>query len=90
MAVASAVCGITGIIPIVCQIAGLTLGILSILRIRRSKIIGAPLRGTGWAIAGIVTSGVGLLGWIGMFAGLSMLSSSVGSSSDLLQTLLPK
>jgi hypothetical protein len=88
MAVASAVCGFTGIIPIVCQVAGLALGILSLLRIRRSRLMGAPLGGAPWAISGIVLSGVGLLGWIAMFGAMSSVSSSFGSSSDLLGTLM--
>jgi len=90
MAVASAVCGFTGIIPIICQIAGLAFGILSLMRIRRSKLMGAPLGGAPWAIVGIATSTVGLLGWIGLFAGLSILGSSLESSSDLLQSLIPQ
>lgn len=63
-AVASAVLGLTAIVPVLSQIAGLTLGVLALRRIRRAQQAGLAMAGRGWAITGIVSSGVGLLIWI--------------------------
>ena len=63
-AVASAVLGLTAIVPVLSQIAGLTLGILALRRIRRAHQAGIAMAGRGWAITGIVSSGVALLIWI--------------------------
>lgn len=63
-AVASAVLGLTAIVPVLSQIAGLTLGVLALRRIRRAQQAGLAMAGRGWAITGIVSSGVGLLIWL--------------------------
>ena len=87
-AVASAICGMTAIIPVLSQLVGLTLGIVSLVRLRRAKRSGLELSGKGWAIAGIATSGLALIGWIGFAIVLAGLGSSVLSSSDALSSLL--
>ncbi len=71
LAVASAICGFTAIVPVLSQVAGLGLGVLSLRRIRRARRAGVGLRGTGWAVAGIGLSGFALLGWIATFAVLA-------------------
>lgn len=88
MAVGSAICGMTGLIPLVTQIAGLGLGFASLARIRRARRRGIHLTGKGWAITGIVTSIFGLLGWIGMGLALTAVHTSLGNSSDALSTVL--
>ncbi len=75
LAIASAVCGCTAIIPVVSQLAGFGLGIAALVRIRRKRRAGLPARGTGWAVTGILTSGFALLSWL--FMGLVL--SAVGS-----------
>ena len=87
-AVASAICGMTAIVPVLSQLVGLTLGIVSLVRFRRAKRSGLELSGKGWAIAGITTSGLALIGWIGFAVVLAGLGSSVLSSSDALSSLL--
>lgn len=64
LAVASAVCGLTAFIPIVAQVIGLTVGIASLIRIRRARQRGVHVRGGVWALIGISTSGFALLSWI--------------------------
>ena len=88
MAVFSAVCGMTGIIPLVTQIAGLCLGFASLARIRRARRGGIHLTGKGWAITGIVTSFFGLLGWIGLGLAMTAVGTSLGNSNNELSTLL--
>lgn len=87
-AIASAICGMTAIVPVLSQLLGLTLGIVSLMRLRRAKRAGTPLAGKGWAIAGIATSGFALLGWLGFAAALAGLGSSVLGSSDALNAML--
>ncbi len=87
-AVASAVCGMTAIIPVLSQLLGLSLGIVSLVRLRRAKRAGIHLAGKGWAIAGIATSGLALIGWIGFAAAMTCLGSSLLNSSDALNSLL--
>lgn len=88
MAVGSAICGMTGLIPLVSQIAGLCLGFASLGRIRRARRRGIHLTGKGWAITGIVTSVFGLLGWIGLGLAMTAVSTSLGNSTDALSTVL--
>ncbi len=88
MAVGSAICGMTGLIPLVTQIAGLCLGFASLARIRRARRSGIHLTGKGWAITGIVTSIFGLLGWIGLGLAMTAVSTSLGNSTDALSTVL--
>lgn len=87
-AIASAICGLTGIIPIASQLIGLTLGVMSLIRIRRAKRVGTDLAGKGWAITGIVSSGFMLVGWIGFAAVMILLSSSILDSAGVLDSLL--
>jgi len=63
-AMASAVCGVTAIVPVISQVAGLVLGIIAIRRIRRARRAGFAAAGLGWATTGIVSSIFVLLGWV--------------------------
>lgn len=88
MAVGSAICGMTGLIPLVSQIAGLSLGFASLARIRRARRRGIHLTGKGWAITGIATSVFALLGWIGLGLAMTAVSTSLGNSTDALSIVL--
>lgn len=88
MAVGSAICGLTGLIPLVSQIAGLGLGFAGLARIRRARRRGILVTGKGWAITGIVTSIFGLLGWIGLGLAMTAVSSSFGNTKHALSTVL--
>lgn len=88
MAVGSAVCGLSGFIPLITQVAGLGLGFASLSRIRRARRRGVQLGGKGWAITGIVTSICGLLGWISLGLAMTALSASLGNSTDAMSTVL--
>jgi hypothetical protein len=87
LAVASAVCGLTGFVPIIGQVLGVVFGVLSLIRIRRSRATGSALGGAPWAVVGLVSSGAAMLGWIALFLAVSTVSSSLGSTSNLLDTL---
>ena len=78
----------TAVIPVLSQLVGLTLGVVSLVRLRRAKRNGLDLAGKGWAMAGIVTSGVALIGWIGFVATLTRVGSSLLGSTDALNSLL--
>ena len=88
MAVFSAVCGLTAIIPIVSQIIGLTLGMISLRRIRHARRQGIVLPGAGWAVTGLVSSGFTLLGWLAFFAVMAVLANTFSNSTDSLSSLL--
>ena len=88
MAVFSAVCGLTALIPIVSQVIGLLLGIISLRRIRRARRQGVLLPGTGWAVTGLVSSGFTLLGWLAFFALMAVLATTFANSTDSLNSLL--
>lgn len=91
-AVASAVCGFTAIIPVISQIAGVVLGIIGLVRIHRAKARNEHLRGTGWAIAGLVMSGCALLGWIaaiGLLTFASVMFTDAGSALEQLSRHTP-
>ena len=88
LAIASAVCGITAIVPIISQVMGLGLGIASIVRIRRARRAGIERAGTGWALTGIITSGFALLGWIALFSIMAVIGTSMAGSADSLGALL--
>ncbi|MCH8147662.1 MAG: hypothetical protein IH987_06650 [Planctomycetes bacterium] len=88
MAVGSAICGMTGLIPLVSQIAGLGLGFAGLARIRRARRRGILVTGKGWAITGIVTSVFGLLGWIGLGLAMTAVSASLGNTNHALSTAL--
>ena len=89
LAIASAVCGLTAIIPVISQVIGLALGIASLRRIRRARKAGVEVRGKGWALTGIISSGFALLGWIAAFALLLLVGSMFAYASDSLSTLAP-
>ena len=64
LAIASLVCGLTAIIPLVSQVAGVGLGIWSLVRIRRVRRAGGTVGGTWAAGTGIAFSAVVLLCWV--------------------------
>ena len=86
--IASAVCGITGIVPFVTQVIGLACGVVGLVRIRRARRRGRPVRGVGWAITGITSSGFVLLCWLAVFVGLSLVSSTFANTAESLSTIL--
>ena len=88
LAVASAICGMTAIIPVISQLAGLALGIASLVRIRRARRTGAEVRGTGWALTGIISSGFALLGWVAMVAALLVASSIFSHATDSIHAVV--
>ena len=88
LAIASAVCGLTAFIPVVSQIVGLVLGIISLLRIRRARRAGATVGGLGWAAAGIASSGFALLLWLGIMAAYATVGSSLAHTTNAFQPLL--
>ena len=87
LAVASAVCGFTAIVPVVSQVLGLGLGVASLLRIRQARRCGLKLRGRGWALAGIFSSGFVLLSWLAVFGVLLAVGRSFGNTAGVLQAL---
>lgn len=82
-AVASAVCGMTAIIPIVSQVAGLILGVVALVRIGRARRAGVIVGGRRYAITGMVSSALALAGWIA-FGGMMY-----GVNKTLAHTLRP-
>ncbi|UCF34213.1 MAG: hypothetical protein JSV78_02695, partial [Phycisphaerales bacterium] len=86
-AVVSAVCGLTAIVPVVSQVAGLGFGLASTVRLIRAHRAGRLLRGWGWVFTGLLSSGVALIGWIAVFVAFGVLSSSLADSSSTLQNL---
>lgn len=88
LAIASAVCGLTAFIPVVSQLVGLVLGIISLLRIRRARRAGVAVGGTGWAAAGIASSGFALLLWLGIMAAYATVGSSLAHTTNAFQPLL--
>ncbi len=86
-AVASAICGFTAIVPVVSQVIGLVLGIVSLVRIRRARRAGIEVRGTRWAVAGVASSGFALLCWVAIFVAMSVLTTSLSHSSQSLDAL---
>jgi len=63
-AVASAICGLTAIVPVVSQLAGVVLGVIAFRRLARARRAGQPLAGWAWAVIGLVSSIFVLLCWI--------------------------
>ena len=88
LAIASAVCGLTAFVPIFSQLVGLVLGVISLLRIRRARRAGVVVGGTGWAAAGIVSSGFALLLWLGIMAAYVAVGSSLTYTTNAFQPLL--
>jgi len=84
LAIASAIWGVAGPIPVLSQLIGLSLGVASLVRLRRARRRGYRLRGRGWAVTGIVSSSLTLLGWI---AGLTILSTVARSLAQALDSL---
>ena len=89
LAIWSAVCGLTAMIPVVSQVLGLGFGIASLARIRRARRTGLILGGTGWAITGVISSGFTLICWIGLFVAMFIIGSSFANSADALSGILP-
>jgi hypothetical protein len=87
LAVSSAVCGITAIVPVLCQIAGLGLGIASLVRIRRARRDGSVLRGRGLAWVGIATSALALVSWIAVATMLAAVGNSLSDTTEALQVI---
>lgn len=88
LAVASAVCGFTGFIPVVTQVIGIVLGVAALLRIRRSRRAGIARGGTRFAITGLVMNGFTLVGWIALGSVFAILGNSLSQTSDSLSQLL--
>jgi hypothetical protein len=86
-AVASAVCGLTAVIPVVSQVAGLALGVLGLSRIHRARRRGQARTGTTWALAGIVSSGIALLAWVGILAAGYFVSTSLSDVAGPLKAV---
>jgi len=82
-AVASAVCGMSAVIPIVSQIAGLILGFLALGRIAKARRAGVVVGGRRYAMTGIISSMLALAGWVAF--GVLML----GVNKTLAHTLKP-
>ncbi len=89
MAIASAVCGLTAIIPVISQVIGLGLGIGSLVRIGRAKRDGVRMPGAGWAWTGILSSGFALVGWVAMLGMLVVVGSSLTHATGSLDALIP-
>jgi len=87
LAVASAVCGLSGFIPVVSQLAAIVLGFMSLGRIKRARRQGVQVPGRGWAMTGIVGGVVSLSGWIAMGGFLTLVGSSLSQSSETLNLL---
>ena len=83
-AMASAVCGVTAIVPVVSQVAGLVLGIIAIRRIRRARREGFAVAGLGWATTGIVSSIFVLLGWLFVVVIFGVVVSIFSDASAVL------
>ena len=88
LAIASAICGFTALVPFVSQVIGLALGAASLIRIRRCRRDGGQVAGTGWAVTGIVSSGITLAGWIAVFVAFHLVGSSFSDSAESLSRLL--
>ena len=88
LAVASAVCGLTAIVPFVSQILGLGFGIAGLVRIRRARRQGVVVGGAGWALTGILTSGFALLGWAATIIALLLVGASFASTAESLQAVV--
>jgi hypothetical protein len=87
LAIASAVCGLTALVPVISQVIGLVLGIASLRRIRRARQAGVEVRGKGWALTGIISSGFALLGWIAAFALLFLVGAVFACTGDTLDAI---
>jgi prepilin-type processing-associated H-X9-DG protein len=81
MAVASLVFGLLGFCTAITSLIGLPLGIVSLLKVKRS---GGRLTGQGLAIAGIITSGVSLM-MLPILAG--MLLPALAKAKQKAQTI---
>ncbi len=89
LAIGSAMMSMFGFIPVVCQVIGLALGAMSLVRIRRAKRRGIMVTGTKWAVAGLAGNGLLLVCWVGIFAVMIGLRAAFSHSSETLQALTP-
>lgn len=89
LAVASAVCGLTAVVPVLFQVAGLVLGVASLVRIRRARRCGLELPGRGWAWVGIISSGFVLLSWVSVLGMLLAASGSMANTVEALHAIAP-
>jgi hypothetical protein len=89
LAVASAVCGLTAVVPVVFQVVGLALGVASLVRMRRARRRGLEVPGRGWAWVGIISSGFVLLSWVSVLGMLLAAGSSMAHSVDALNAIAP-
>lgn len=89
-ALASAVCGFTAIIPVISQVAGVALGVVGLVRIRRARRAGLPRRGVGWACAGLVSSGIALAGWAVILVAFVWVRSTISGVTGELNALSPR
>ncbi len=87
LAVASAVCGLSGFIPVVSQLAAIVLGFMSLRRIKLASRHGVMVPGRGWAMTGIIGGVVSLAGWIAMAGFLALVGSSLSQSTETLSLL---
>ena len=85
MAVASLVCGLTAIVPVVSQVAGIVLGVWSLVRIRRVRRAGGVAGGTWAAGTGIGFSAAVLISWVFVIAAMYW----AGSVFDFIGSQLP-
>jgi len=88
-ALASAICGITAIVPVISQLAGIILGVVALRRIRRAHRQGLAPRGSGWAIMGISLSLFMLLSWILIFAVFGFVMSIFSDAAHALDKAMP-
>lgn len=89
LAIGSVMMSMFGFIPVVCQVIGLALGAMSLVRIRRAKRLGIRVTGTKWAVTGLAGNGLLLVCWIGIFAVMIGLRAVFSHSSETLQALTP-
>lgn len=89
LALASAACAFTALIPVASQVAGIVLGVASLLRIRRAGRRGEHVSGVGWAWAGILISGFVLLSWVAVAAVLIGTQMWLADSLDRVKDLVP-
>jgi hypothetical protein len=89
LAIASAVLGVSAIIPVLSQVLGIGLGVGSLVRIHRARRAGRPLRGRLWAWFGIGSSTFVLLAWMAVIAAFAAVGHAFNQAADSFQLLGP-